>query len=181
MAERRRSGERRHSGESRPRPDGERSADDPGEVAGTREDAPAIDCEDLTKSYGEVDALWEVDLEIPAGQAVVLVGHNGSGKSTLLNLAAGTLEVSGGMSFDMAPIPSYNLSPMLPDSNKLAFFLGASAMVMKGLRVSVAGLFAYYLPRDSKYYMVGEPGIEPGEYKSWAAIAQLSIRYKFDI
>ena len=117
MAERRRSGERRHSGESRSRPDGERSADDPGEVAGTpeddhgseaaesrragesprtRKDAPAIDCEDLTKSYGEVDALWEVDLEIPAGQAVVLVGHNGSGKSTLLNLAAGTLEVSGG-------------------------------------------------------------------------------------
>ncbi|MGI9578563.1 MAG: ABC transporter ATP-binding protein [Microthrixaceae bacterium] len=56
----------------------------------------AIECEELTKSYGEVDALFEVDLEVRPGQAVVLVGHNGSGKSTLLNLVAGTLEATDG-------------------------------------------------------------------------------------
>lgn len=57
---------------------------------------PTVVTEELVKEYGDVLALSELDLEIPSGQAVVLVGHNGSGKSTLLGLLAGTLEVSGG-------------------------------------------------------------------------------------
>ncbi len=66
--------------------------------AGKREKpaVPAIECEGLLKEYGEVTALEEIDLEIPAGEAVVLVGHNGSGKSTLLNLLAGTLDPTDG-------------------------------------------------------------------------------------
>ncbi len=47
----------------------------------------------LTKVYGEgpaaVHALRGVDLEIPAGQMVVLLGPSGSGKSTLLNIIGG--------------------------------------------------------------------------------------------
>jgi ABC-type multidrug transport system ATPase subunit len=57
---------------------------------------PAVQVEDLIKTYGDVVALEVDELEIPAGQAVVLVGHNGSGKSTLLNLVAGTLEPTEG-------------------------------------------------------------------------------------
>lgn len=57
---------------------------------------PAVVVSDLVKSYGDVVALEVEHLEVPAGQAVVLVGHNGSGKSTLLNLVAGTLEPSEG-------------------------------------------------------------------------------------
>ena len=56
----------------------------------------AVECDGLLKEYGEVVALAEIDLEVAAGEAVVLVGHNGSGKSTLLNLIAGTLEPSEG-------------------------------------------------------------------------------------
>ncbi len=58
---------------------------------------PAIACEGLVKEYGEVTALAEIDLEVPGGQTVVLVGHNGSGKSTFLNLLAGTLEPTDGI------------------------------------------------------------------------------------
>lgn len=66
----------------------------------TRQRAPqrpsALSVEDLAKYYGDVPALEPLDLEVPEGQSVVLVGHNGSGKSTLLSMVAGTLEPSHG-------------------------------------------------------------------------------------
>jgi putative ABC transport system ATP-binding protein len=44
----------------------------------------------------EVVALNGIDLEVPAGQFVSIIGSNGSGKSTLLNAVAGAIPVSGG-------------------------------------------------------------------------------------
>jgi len=55
-----------------------------------------IEAVQLTKDYGDLVALHPLDLSIPAGQAVALVGHNGSGKSTLLKLASGLLDPSAG-------------------------------------------------------------------------------------
>ena len=60
------------------------------------DEPPAIEVHGLSKYYGEVAALEEMDLEVPAGQSVVLVGHNGSGKSTLLSMMAGVLEPTDG-------------------------------------------------------------------------------------
>jgi ABC-type multidrug transport system ATPase subunit len=51
---------------------------------------------ELTKTYGDVDALSPLDLRIQTGERVVLVGHNGSGKSTLLRMVAGVLEPTDG-------------------------------------------------------------------------------------
>lgn len=49
------------------------------------------------KQTGEqVAAVHEINLEIPAGQCVGLIGRNGSGKSTLLRLMAGILEPTSG-------------------------------------------------------------------------------------
>ena len=54
----------------------------------------------LTKVYGEGDAavhaLRGVDLELPAGEIVVLLGPSGSGKSTLLNIIGGLDRASEG-------------------------------------------------------------------------------------
>jgi ABC-type multidrug transport system ATPase subunit len=50
----------------------------------------------LSKSYGDLVALEPLDLSVPEGQRLVLVGHNGSGKTTLLRIAAGLLEPTGG-------------------------------------------------------------------------------------
>jgi ABC-type multidrug transport system ATPase subunit len=51
---------------------------------------------ELTKTYGDVDAVAPLDLRIQTGERVVLVGHNGSGKSTLLRMVAGVLEPTDG-------------------------------------------------------------------------------------
>lgn len=58
---------------------------------------------DLSKVYGSgpaaVHALRGVDLEIPNGELVVLLGPSGSGKSTLLNILGGIDRASGGVAF----------------------------------------------------------------------------------
>tara|TARA_R110002167_G_scaffold37369_2_gene117144 strand:- start:612 stop:1343 length:732 start_codon:yes stop_codon:yes gene_type:complete len=57
----------------------------------------------LSKTYGAgqaaVHALREVDLDIPAGELIVLLGPSGSGKSTLLNIIGGLDRATGGTVF----------------------------------------------------------------------------------
>jgi ABC-type multidrug transport system ATPase subunit len=50
----------------------------------------------VSKTYGDLVALEPLDLSVPEGQRLVLVGHNGSGKTTLLRMVAGLLEPSSG-------------------------------------------------------------------------------------
>jgi ABC-type branched-subunit amino acid transport system ATPase component/ABC-type branched-subunit amino acid transport system permease subunit len=52
--------------------------------------------EGLTKRFGGVQALDEVDLEVQAGTIHGLIGPNGSGKTTLVNLVSGSLPADGG-------------------------------------------------------------------------------------
>jgi len=56
----------------------------------------ALSTDQLGKDYGDRPALLPLDLEVPLGQHVALVGHNGSGKTTLLRMAAGLLDPSSG-------------------------------------------------------------------------------------
>lgn len=56
----------------------------------------ALSTRRLTKDYGDRPALEPLDLEVPEGQHIALVGHNGSGKTTLLRMVAGLLQPSGG-------------------------------------------------------------------------------------
>lgn len=63
----------------------------------------AFRAEGLTKVYGQgaaaVHALRGVDLEIPSGEIVVLLGPSGSGKSTLLNILGGLDTPSAGQAW----------------------------------------------------------------------------------
>lgn len=59
---------------------------------------------DLSVSYGKVEAVRGVSLEVYAGEIVTVIGANGAGKSTLLNAAMGILPASGLQRFDGADV-----------------------------------------------------------------------------
>ena len=60
-------------------------------------DIPVLKCTNLTKSYTlGIDVLKNLNLTIPEGKIVGLLGPNGCGKSTLLKLISGLLVPNGG-------------------------------------------------------------------------------------
>ncbi len=68
-------------------------------------DHPLLSVRGLTKSFGAVHALSDVDLDIPNGQITALVGDNGAGKSTLIKAVAGIwLPTAGQIYWDGNPV-----------------------------------------------------------------------------
>ena len=55
-----------------------------------------IRCEGLTKTYDEITALVDLDLEIPRGCVFGYIGHNGAGKTTTIRILAGLLTATRG-------------------------------------------------------------------------------------
>lgn len=56
-----------------------------------------LDVQELSSGYGAFKVLDRVDLHVPDGEIVALLGHNGAGKSTLLKTVFGLLPVRGGV------------------------------------------------------------------------------------
>ncbi len=57
---------------------------------------PLLSLRGITKSFGAVQALYGVDLDLPAGQVTALCGDNGAGKSVLTKTIAGIHEPDTG-------------------------------------------------------------------------------------
>lgn len=57
---------------------------------------PAVEVTDLTVAYRDRPALWDVDLEVPAGKLMAVMGPNGAGKTTLIKAILGLVRPAAG-------------------------------------------------------------------------------------
>lgn len=98
---------------------------------------------DVAKTYGNVDVLKNINLDIERGELIVFVGPSGCGKSTLLRMIAGlekitggTLEIEGQVMNDVPPaqrgiamvFQSYALYPHMTVRENMAFALKIAKM-----------------------------------------------------
>jgi branched-chain amino acid transport system permease protein len=70
---------------ARPAPAATLAASSPAPAAG----APILECRDVWRAFGGVQALRGVSLDVRQGEILGLVGPNGSGKTTLINVVSG--------------------------------------------------------------------------------------------
>ena len=73
-----------------------------GTIADTAIQIPALEVHGLSKSFGRTPVLRKLDLEVPSGEILTILGPNGSGKTTLVKVLAtltrpdeGTVRVAG--------------------------------------------------------------------------------------
>jgi len=68
-------------------------------------DTPLLELRGVSKSFGSVQALTDVDFEVRRGEVMALVGDNGAGKSTLIKCIAGIHPMDEGeIIFDGEPV-----------------------------------------------------------------------------
>lgn len=70
----------------------------------------------LNQSYGQSHTLWDIDLDVPKGSCLSLIGRNGVGKTTLLGCLMGLVETdSGSIAFnghDLSAVPPEARAPL---------------------------------------------------------------------
>jgi len=67
-------------------------------------DTPVLEMTGVSKSFGAVQALYEVDFRVVQGQVMALVGDNGAGKSTLIKCLSGVHRLDSGL-IEMDAVP----------------------------------------------------------------------------
>ncbi|WP_153448258.1 ABC transporter ATP-binding protein [Vibrio algicola] len=71
-----------------------------------------LSIEQLGHSYGQMEVLRDITLDIPAGKIVCIVGPSGCGKSTLLRLIGGLEQATSGQIFQVGEPPQACLNPL---------------------------------------------------------------------
>jgi branched-chain amino acid transport system ATP-binding protein len=109
-----------------------------------------LQVKELNVAYGDIQAIWNVSIEVAEGSIVALVGANGSGKTTLLRTIAGLVKPkSGEVLFNENSLN--RISPqkivdrglvLVPEGRRLF----ASLTVLENLKMGA------YIPRSRKSY-----------------------------
>jgi len=58
-----------------------------------------LECQKLTKHFGALEALSDVDMKVLKGEVRAVIGPNGAGKSTLFNAINGVFPATRGKCF----------------------------------------------------------------------------------
>ena len=72
--------------------------------------APVLKLDNINKSFGPIDVLFDISLEVKAGEVLCLLGDNGAGKSTLIKTLSGVFQPSSG-TIEMDGVPVHFHSP----------------------------------------------------------------------
>jgi branched-chain amino acid transport system ATP-binding protein len=99
-----------------------------------------LEVKDLNVGYGDVQVLWDVNLEVGEGEVVALVGSNGAGKTTLLYTISGLLHpMSGSIKFmgkEIAGMPSEQIVDLgvtqVPQGRRLFAGMTVKENIMMG-------------------------------------------------
>jgi ABC-type multidrug transport system ATPase subunit len=113
-----------------------------------------VTAHDLHKSFGRRHVLRGVDLEVPAGALVAVIGENGAGKSTLLRLLAGTLAPDAGTVAVRGRLGYCPQEPVLNDvltvEQHLRYFAAAYRLTDLGRADELLDVLAYARYRDRR-------------------------------
>lgn len=109
--------------------------------------APALRLSGIEAFYGTAQALFGVDLEVPAGSVTVLLGRNGAGKSTTLKAAMGLVDVRAGQvsvgARDVTGVPSYKVARAglgyVPETRRVFAGLSVEENLIVGERAGDSG------------------------------------------
>ena len=55
-----------------------------------------LELRNINAHYGHSQVLYDISLEVKAGEFVTIIGANGAGKSTLMKVIMGLVPISGG-------------------------------------------------------------------------------------
>ncbi len=95
----------------------------------------------LSKSFGAIQALDAVDIDVERGRIHGIIGPNGSGKTTLFNCVTGTLKAdSGSVSFDGEDITGWNAARIANRGVRRTFQAGKLVPGMTVLENVMAGI-----------------------------------------
>ena len=79
-------------------------------------ETPLLQARNLKKSYGGLEAVAGMDIDVPRGQITGLIGPNGAGKTTMLNMLSGVEQPNAGVvslgTRDITGMPSYRLAAL---------------------------------------------------------------------
>ena len=120
--------------------------------------AAILECRQLKKNYGSFTALNGIDLALPQGKIVGLLGPNGSGKTTLIKLACGLLAPTSGeiLINGMKPgVETKKIVAYLPERNYLSDSMTVTEMV------HFMADFYSDLDQDKAYDMLAHLNIDP--------------------
>jgi len=136
----------------------------PSRPVGTVEGRRAFAFKGVGKQFGDKTVLDGIDLDVPAGQFLAVIGKSGCGKSTLLRLLAGLDQpTSGSLSLGAAEEGHSRTRFMFQEPRLLPW-----ASVVRNVEVGLTGIAAGDEARQRAVAMLGEVGLadRAGEWPS---------------